>query len=193
RAITSPIPGGLAIATILAMAIFSSISGSAIVTMMAVGTLMYPALIQSGYSVRFTLGLLCTGGTLGVIIPPSILMILYGLSTDVSVTNMFMAGWGPGLLMVLVLCVYSVICNRSAETSPFDIAEVWAALKHGITALLMPVILMGGIYSGIFTVTEAAAVSLLYALLIEVVLFRNLGAKDVFRLGLDTVKLLGTL
>src|SRR5690606_29457600 len=76
---------------------------------------------------------------------------------------------------------------------PFDIAEVWAALKHGITALLMPVILMGGIYSGIFTVTEAAAVSLLYALLIEVVLFRNLGAKDVFRLGLDTVKLLGTL
>lgn len=193
RAITSPIPGGLAIATILAMAIFSSISGSAIVTMMAVGTLMYPALVKSGYGVKFSLGLLCSGGTLGVIIPPSILMILYGLSTDVSVTKMFMAGWGPGLLMVGVLCLYAFVRNRHVETTPIDPKEVWEALKSGITALLMPVILMGGIYSGIFTVTEAAAVSLLYALVVEVLLFRNLGPRQVFDLGLDTVKLLGSL
>ena len=193
RAITSPIPGGLAIATIRAMAIFSSISGSAIVTMMAVGTLMYPALVQNGYGVRFSLGLLCSGGTLGVIIPPSILMILYGLSTDVSVTKMFMAGWGPSLLMVGILCTYAFVRNRHVETAPIDPAEVWQALKSGIPALLMPVILMGGIYSGIFTVTEAAAVSLLYALIVEVVLFRNLGLHEIFNLGLDTVKLLGSL
>ena len=99
-ALTSFIPGGMGVATILALAVFSSISGSAIVTMMAVGTLMYPALVRNGYTIKYALGVLASGGTLGIIIPPSILMVLYGLSTEVSVTDLFKAGWGPGLLMV---------------------------------------------------------------------------------------------
>jgi len=192
-ALTRTLPGGLGVATILAMAVFSSISGSAIVTMMAVGALMYPALTKSGYSVHYALGVLASGGTLGVIIPPSILMILYGISTDVSVTDMFKAGWGPGLLMMGAMSIYTLVVNRGMPAGKFDAAELAQSLRHGISALLMPVILLGGIYSGYFTVTEAAAVSLAYALVVEVVIHRELGPRDIYSIGIETIKLLGSL
>jgi len=192
-ALTSSLPGGLGIATILAMAMFSSISGSGIVTMMAIGALMYPALTKNGYSPSYAVGVLASGGTLGIIIPPSILMILYGISTDVSVTDMFKAGWGPGLLMVVTFSIYTWITNRNAPTTPFDLAELFSALKHGVTAIMMPVILLGGIYSGHFTVTEAAAVSLFYALIIEVLVHRDLNFMQIYEIGIETVKLLGSL
>ena len=192
-ALTRTLPGGLGVATILAMAVFSSISGSAIVTMMAVGALMYPALTKSGYSVHYALGVLASGGTLGVILPPSILMILYGISTDVSVTDMFKAGWGPGLLMMGAMSIYTLVVNRGMPAGKFDAAELVQSLRHGISALLMPVILLGGIYSGYFTVTEAAAVSLAYALVVEVVIHRELGPRDIYAIGIETIKLLGSL
>nr|WP_295463065.1 TRAP transporter large permease [Mesorhizobium sp.] len=192
-ALTRALPGGLGVATILAMAVFSSISGSAIVTMMAVGALMYPALTKSGYSVHYALGVLASGGTLGVIIPPSILMILYGISTDVSVTDMFKAGWGPGLLMIGAMSIYTLVVNRGMPAGKFDAAELVQSLRHGISALLMPIILLGGIYSGYFTVTEAAAVSLAYALVVEVVIHRELGPRDIYAIGIETIKLLGSL
>ena len=107
-------------------------------------------------------------GTLGVIIPPSLLMIVYGIMTDVSVTDMFKAGWGPGLLMVLLMSVYTLVINRHLPAGRFDAREFLASLRDGVSAMLMPVILLGGIYSGYFTVTEAAAVSLAYALVVEV-------------------------
>lgn len=192
-ALTSALPGGLGIGTIFALALFSAISGSGIVTMMAIGSLMYPALTKHGYGVKYALGLLCSGGTLGIIIPPSILMILYGFSTDVSVTDMFKAGWGPGLTMVAVLSIYTLIRQRHMPTSPIDFKEVWAALRQGITALLMPVILLTGIYTGYFTVTESAALSLLYALIVEVLIHRDLNVEKIYEIGIDTVKLLGSL
>lgn len=192
-ALTRTLPGGLGVATILAMAVFSSISGSAIVTMMAVGALMYPALTKSGYSVHYALGVLASGGTLGVIIPPSILMILYGISTDVWVTDMFKAGWGPGLLMMGAMSIYTLVVNRGMPAGKFDAAELVQSLRHGISALLMPIILLGGIYSGYFTVTEAAAVSLAYALVVEVVIHRELGPRDIYSIGIETIKLLGSL
>lgn len=192
-ALTTALPGGLGVATILAMGVFSSISGSAIVTMMAVGALMFPALTGSGYGVRYALGVLCAGGTLGVIIPPSILMILYGISTDVSVTDMFKAGWGPGLLMIGLMSAYTLVVNRKLPSGRFDLQELLTSLKHGVSALLMPVILLGGIYSGYFTVTEAAAVSLAYALLVEAVIHRELSLKDIYGIGIETIKLLGSL
>lgn len=192
-ALTRSIPGGLGIATILALAMFSSISGSGIVTMMAIGSLMYPALIKNGYGPSYALGVLCSGGTLGVIIPPSILMILYSISTDVSVTDMFKAGWGPGLLMTAVMCIYTFLLNRSRPTTSFDLKELFLALRSGVTGIMMPVILLGGIYSGYFTVTEAAAVSLFYALLVEVFVHRDLNFEQIYEIGLETVKLLGGL
>lgn len=193
KALTAPLPGGLGIATILAMGVFSSISGSAIVTMMAIGSLMYPALTKAGYSVRYSLGVLASCGTLGVIIPPSLLMILYGISTDVSVTDMFKAGWGPGLLMIGLMCTYTFLVNRRLPVSRFDLGELMAALRDGVSALLMPVILLGGIYSGHFTVTEAAAVSLAYAMLVEMVIYRELSVREIYDIGIETIKLLGSL
>lgn len=192
-ALTAPLPGGLGVGTVLAMAVFSSISGSAIVTMMAVGTLMYPAMLKTGYSVRYALGVIASCGTLGVIIPPSLLMIVYGIMTDVSVTDMFKAGWGPGLLMVLLMSVYTLVINRHLPAGRFDAREFLASLRDGVSAMLMPVILLGGIYSGYFTVTEAAAVSLAYALVVEVLIHRELGVRDIYAIGVETIKLLGSL
>lgn len=192
-ALTSFIPGGLGVATILTLAVFSALTGSGVVTMMAVGALMYPAMIRNNYSPAFAVGMLASGGTLGVIIPPSILMIFYGMSTDVSVVDMFKAGWGPGLLMVVVLAIYAVVLNRHQQTSRLDVYELFDSLRHGLTALMMPVVLLGGVYSGYFTITEAAAVSVLYALVVEMLVHREVGASDIYDIAIDTVKLIGAL
>jgi C4-dicarboxylate transporter DctM subunit len=192
-ALTPNIPGGLGIATVLSLAGFSAISGSSVVTMMAIGSIMYPALLKAGYSKKFSLGLLCSGGTLGIIIPPSILMIVYGIMTEVSITDLFLAGWGPGLLLTGSLCFYSYIVNRNMETKAIDMAELATAVREGAAALLMPVILLGGIYSGYFTVTESAALAVAYALLIEFLVHRELKAKDFGNILLETIKLLGSL
>lgn len=192
-ALTTNIPGGLGIATVLSLAGFSAISGSSVVTMMAIGSIMYPALLKAGYSKSFSLGLLCSGGTLGIIIPPSILMIVYGIMTEVSITDLFLAGWGPGLLLTGGLSLYSYIVNRNMETKSIDTKELATALRQGIAALFMPVILLGGIYSGYFTVTESAALAVAYALLIEFFVHRELKMKDFGNILLETVKLLGSL
>lgn len=192
-ALTPNIPGGLGIATVLSLAGFSAISGSSVVTMMAIGSIMYPALLKAGYSKKFSLGLLCSGGTLGIIIPPSILMIVYGIMTEVSITDLFLAGWGPGLLLTGSLSLYSFFVNRNMATRPIDMTELATALREGTAALLMPVILLGGIYSGYFTVTESAALAVAYALLIEFFIHRELKARDFGNILLETIKLLGSL
>jgi C4-dicarboxylate transporter DctM subunit len=192
-ALTKPLPGGLAVACILSCAAFAAISGSSIVTMLAVGAVMYPAMRQAGYDVKFTMGAIMSGGTLGIIIPPSIPMIIYALVTETSVTDLFAAGFGPGILLTLVLATYSVIVNRNMPTQSFDLAEFWDAFKNGIWAALLPVILLGGIYSGYFTATEAAAVALCYAILIEVLVHRELKLWDFYGVVLETSKLGGSL
>jgi C4-dicarboxylate transporter DctM subunit len=181
------------VATVLSMTAFSSISGSSMVTLLAVGGIMYPALIAAGYSQRYALGVLCCGGTLGVIIPPSLLMVVYGIVTEVSITAMFLAGWGPGLLLAALLCIYSVLTNLKMERKPFDLKEVVTAFKQGITALLMPVILLGGIYTGFFTVTESAALALLYACVVDVFVHRELNGRDLVTIFVEATKLLGAL
>jgi C4-dicarboxylate transporter DctM subunit len=193
RAITSRVPGGLGIATVLALTVFSAVCGASSVTMLAIGTLMYPALLGAGYSKRYALGLLCAGGTLGVIIPPSLLLILYGISTEVSITDLFKAGWGPGLLLSGSLIAYTLVTNWQRPTSPFVAADLLRALARGVWALLMPVILLGGIYSGAFTVTESAAVAVLYALVVELFVHRELKWHDLGAIVLETVKMLGML
>lgn len=193
KAATGPVPGGLGIATVLALTVFSAVCGASSVTMLAIGTLMYPALLAAGYSKNYALGVLCAGGTLGVIIPPSLLLILYGISTEVSITELFKAGWGPGLLLSGSLCVYTAIVNRRQPTSRFVLAELLRALGRGVWALAMPVILLGGIYSGRFTVTESAAVAVVYALLVELFVHRELKPRDLIKVSLETIKMLGML
>lgn len=191
--ITRPLPGGMAVACILSCAIFAAISGSSIVTMLAVGTVMYPAMRAANYDLKFTLGAIMAGGTLGIIIPPSIPMIIYGLVTETSVTDLFSAGFGPGILITVVLSAYSIWFNRHMRPDPFDGAEFRTAVKEGVWAAMMPVILLGGIYTGYFTATEAAAVALFYAMLVEIFIHRELKLKDFYGVVLETSKLGGSL
>jgi C4-dicarboxylate transporter DctM subunit len=191
--LTAPLPGGLAVATILSCAVFAAISGSSIVTMLAVGSVMYPALIKNGYGNTFALGAICAGGTLGIIIPPSIPMILYGIVTEASVTDLFISGIGPGILLTIVLASYSLIVNRNMAVRAWDAGEIADAIRRGVWAALMPIILLGGIYTGYFTATEAAAVALAYALLVEVFIHRELRLRDFYGVVLETSKLGGSL
>ena len=191
--VTRPIPGGLAVATILSCAIFAAISGSSPVTLLAVGTILYPALLEHGYSKRFSLGALTSGGTLGIIIPPSIPLILYGIVTENSIADLFLAGIVPGLMIATALAGYSFWVNRNMPAQKFNMVEFTSALRRGVWSALLPVILLGGIYSGYFSATEAAAVALVYALFVEMVIHRELRGIDFFHTAVDTAKLLGML
>jgi len=167
RSLTKPIPGGLAIAGLLSCGVFAAISGSSAVTLLAVGSIMYPALIQEGYSRPFSIGMLCAGGTLGIIIPPSIPLILYGVMTQSSIADLFLAGTGPAALILVVLSLYAMTVNWSKRGDIWDAGEIWSTFKGAIFALMTPVVILGGIYSGYFTPTESAAVAVLTALAVE--------------------------
>jgi C4-dicarboxylate transporter DctM subunit len=193
QAITRPLPGGLAVACVLSCAVFAAISGSSIVTMLAVGSVLYPAMLKAGYDNKFTLGAIMSGGTLGIIIPPSIPMIIYGLVTETSIVDLFLAGFGPGILLTVVMSAYAVWMNRHRPREHFDLLEVKTTFRRGVWAALMPVILLGGIYSGVFTATEAAAVALAYAIVVEVFVHKELKLGDFYAVVLDASKLGGSL
>ena len=192
-ALTAPIPGGISVATVLSCAIFAAISGSSIVTMLAVGTVMFPALISNGYPRSFSIGLICASGTLGIIIPPSIPMILFGIMTETSITKLFLAGIVPGLLLAFLLAGYSVLVNRHRDRSNWDKDEILASIRSGFFALALPVLLLGGIYSGYFTPTEAAAAALVYSLIVEGLIHREIGFRDFYEIVGSTASLLGML
>jgi C4-dicarboxylate transporter, DctM subunit len=193
QAITRPLPGGLAVACVLSCAVFAAISGSSIVTMLAIGSVLYPAMRQAGYDTKFTMGAIMSGGTLGIIIPPSIPMIIYGLVTETSIVDLFAAGFGPGILLTLVLSAYAVWVNRNRPSESFSFSEFKVSFRRGIWAFLMPVILLGGIYTGWFTATEAAAVALAYAMVVEVFVHKELKLNDFYAVVLDASKLGGSL
>ncbi len=192
-ALTRHLPGGLAVACVLSCGVFAAISGSSIVTMLAIGTVMYPAMKEANYSTRFSLGLIMAGGTLGIIIPPSIPLILYGLVTETSITDLFIGGVGPGILLLVVFALYAMWINRNMATLPFSWAILRQALANGIWAMMMPVLLLGGIYSGFFSAIEAAAVSLIYALFIEIFIHKEMKVGQFYEVVLDASKLGGTL
>jgi C4-dicarboxylate transporter DctM subunit len=191
--LTRPFPGGLAIATILTCAVFAAISGSSPVTLIAVGSIAYPGLIKQNYSKRFSMGAVVAGSTLGIIIPPSIPMILYGIVTETSIVDLFKGGVGPGIFLALMLSFYSFFINRHIPSQAYDIKALASAFKEGIWSLLMPVILLGGIYSGYFSPTESAAVALAYSLIIEIFIHRGVTIRDLSDTAIETTIMLGTL
>lgn len=191
--LTANIRGGLAVATILACAVFAAISGSSIVTLAAIGSIMYPALLREGYPKGLALGLLCSGGTLGILIPPSIPMMLYGIITDTSIVKLFMGGIGPGLLMTAFFATYCVAVAPVQARGGFSAPRFLVAMRRGGLAMALPVLLLGGIYSGYFTATEAAVVSLVYALLVEGAIYRDLTWRDIGTMLGDTIQLYGML
>lgn len=172
-AFTSPFPGGLGIACVLSCAAFAAINGSSIVTMMAIGSIMYPALLAKGYKKEFALGAIASAGTLGIIIPPSIPLILYGIMTERDISKLFIAGIGPGLLLTGLFVVYAVAVNLNTAREPFSATKAGRAFIGGVFALALPLLMIGGIYGGWFSPTEAGAVSLAYALLIEFLVHRR--------------------
>lgn len=191
--ITAPLPAGLGVAAVLSCTLFAAISGSSPVTLIAIGTMMYPALVDAGYSRGFSVGLLASAGTLGIIIPPSIPMIVYSIMASVPVTDMFIAGVLPGLLLAAILMVYAMYHGRKMPRGRWDTAEFVAAFKSGFLSLLVPVIILGGIYSGFFTATEAAAIAVAVALTIELGFYRELKLPLVWKSMTDTTEMLGMI
>ena len=193
RALVGPIPGGLAIATILSCATFAAVSGSSTVTLLAVGSVMFPALIEAGYSRTFAIGALCAAGTLGIIVPPSIPLILYGVMTGTSITDLFIAGVGPALVLTILLAFYAGVMNFKKRQDSWSLRDIAVAAKAGIWSLMMPFIILGGIYSGHFTATESAAVAVIYALFVETAIHKDLNLAKINSVIFSTSKLLGSL
>ncbi|WP_411822348.1 TRAP transporter large permease [Leptospira sp. 'Mane'] len=191
---TAPIPGGLAIAAVFSCGIFAAISGSSPVTLIAIGGLMYPSLTKAGYPTSFSMGLLASGGTLGIIIPPSIPMIVYAIMVGVSVTDLFIAGIGPGILLMSLLMLYSVIrAGKTVKRGKWVWSDIKIAWKEGTLALLMPAVILGGIYSGFFTATESAAIAVFYAILVEVFVHKELEIPKIPKIMAESAEMLGIL
>ena len=176
------LPGGLAIVTFVASAFFGAISGSASATVAAIGSIMLPFLLKEGYSLKFSLATIASAGFLGIIIPPSIPMVIYSIAASTNVGDVFTGGFIPGIMLVVAMSVYALIYGRKhiKVTRKFDIREVWRTFKGAIWALIMPVIILGGIYGGIFTPTEAAGVACVYGLFVGFVVYRELSLKKLF-------------
>ena len=178
-------PGGLAIATIISCGIFAAISGVSVATAATIGVVAIPEMIERGYNKKFVYGLLAAGGTLGILIPPSLPMIVYGFITEESVISLFLAGIGPGLFLIALFIVYSIVYAHlfggytPSEKAPWDV-RIKTSIKVAPTIALASLIL-GGIYTGIFTPTEAAAVGFSLAIILTVVLMRSLSFKDFKR------------
>jgi len=175
-------PGGLSIAGVVVCIFFAAISGSSPATVVAIGSIMVPALLEAGYGRRFSFGIITVSGSLGIVIPPSIPMILYCLVMNTSVAELFLAGILPGLIIGFSLMVYAYLQARrkgwKTREKP-SLKELFVSAKEGIWALLLPVIVLGGIYSGVFTPTEAAAVSVVYALFVEMFIYREFGLGEL--------------
>jgi C4-dicarboxylate transporter DctM subunit len=176
------LPGGFAISSVVACAMFGSITGSDLATLAAMGGIIVPALVQRGWSKEFAVGLAGSSALLGMIIPPSIPVIIYALFVNVSVGGLFLSGVLPGLLIVLFFSVYIGVKARGipgAQARRPSARVIVKSLREGAWALGMPVVIFGGIYSGVFTVTEAAAIAALYAVFVEMLVYRDLKPNEL--------------
>ena len=191
------ISGGFAMVTAICCAFFGAISGSAPATVAAIGGLMVPAMIERGYDKGFSLAIIATSGCLGVIIPPSIPMVIYGTTTGAAVGTLFIAGIGPGLLFCFALCLYSYLVAKKkgwkGNGKKFSIKRVGVELKKAVWALLAPLIILGSIYGGFCTPTEAAAICIVYALLIGFFVYRELDMKTMLNSFWDGALTTGTI
>lgn len=176
------LPGGLAMAGVLACGFFGAISGSTVATVVAIGGFMIPALIENGYDEKFSVGIMTTSPILGVIIPPSIAMILYAMVSNDQLEALFLTGFIPGVIIMLAMSLYAYIaCKKMGmkQRPRPTFSEVVAVLKESIWALMLPVLIFGGIYSGLFTANEAAVVACFYAFFVEIVLHKDMKITDI--------------
>ena len=197
NALVSWLPGGLGMAGVLACGLFGAISGSTVATVVALGGFMIPALIDNGYPQKYTLGVMTTSPNLGVIIPPSIGMILYSMISNVSLEGLFLTGFLPGILIMLGVCLYTYFVFRKKKEivrKPIPKpAELFAVFKECFWALMLPVIIFGGIFSGAFTANEAAVVACVYAFIVELFIHRSMKFSDVKKVTVSSAVTSATL
>jgi len=192
NAIIGHLPGGLAVATILFAAFLGSISGSAAACLAIIGTVIVPILVESGYDRPFSSGVTVTAAELGLLIPPSIFFILFGAFNQVSIADLFLAGIGPGALSAFLMCIVAVLISKRRKYTTRARAS-WKERRktfvHVIPVLLMPIVVLGGIYSGIFSPTQAASVSVYYAVIMGMIIYKKLTWKGFVDSLVDTAKL----
>jgi tripartite ATP-independent transporter DctM subunit len=193
KALLGWMPGGLAIVCIGACAFFTAFTGASGVTIIALGAILYPALAQAGYEERFNLGLVTAGGSLGLLFAPSLPLILYGVVAEVNIDDLFVAGIVPGALMMVALSFYALWVNRGNRVplSDFSFTEVGNALLDSFWELPLPVVVLGGIYSGLLAVSEAAAVTAVYVVLVEVVIRREIALSKLPEIMRESMVLVG--
>ncbi len=197
NALVSWLPGGLGMAGVLACGLFGAISGSTVATVVALGGFMIPALLDNGYPEKYTLGLMTTSPNLGVIIPPSIGMILYSMISNVSLEGLFLSGFLPGVLIMFLTCLYSYLFFRNKKEivrMPIpSFMDTLAVFKEGFWSLMLPVIIFGGIFSGIFTANEAAVVACVYAFIVELFIHRSMKFSQVKSITVNSAVTSATL
>ena len=196
RSLFGWIPGGLGVVALVSCAFFTAVTGATGVTIIALGGLLFPALISEKYSEDFSLGLMTASGSLGLHFPPSLPLILYGYVSGVNIERLFMAGLLPGALMVGVLCLFSVFMGRKwkLERPAFSFSEFLKALKEASWELPVPFLILGAIYSGFATATETAVLTVVYVLLVKTLVFRELSiTADIPRIMIESMKMVGAI
>jgi tripartite ATP-independent transporter DctM subunit len=195
QALLGWLPGGLAMISLVACALFTAFTGASGVTIIALGALLYPALSQAGYDERFNLGLITSSGSLGLLFAPSLPLILYGIVAEASIDDLFVAGVLPGILMIVLLSAYCYWRNRKLVyvTTQRSWSTTWAAIWAARWDLPLPAVVLGGIYSGYFAVSEAAAVTALYVGLVELVILREVRWSDLPRIMRESMVLVGAI
>jgi C4-dicarboxylate transporter DctM subunit len=188
-------PGGLAVIALFVCALFTAFTGASGVTIIAMGALLYPAIAEAGYSEHFNLGLITTSGSLGLLFAPSLPLILYGIIAEQSVDKLFVAGVLPGFLMLFLLALWCMregrFLHRQSDRPRFNLRELAAALRESIWEMPLPVIVLGGVYSGFFAVSEAAVVTVLYVLVVEVLIYRDIPVGRLPAIMRDSMMLVG--
>lgn len=186
------LPGGLAVVTIIACAVFAAISGSSPATAAAIGAIMLPAMIEGGYPKRFAMGLVAASGTLGILIPPSVTMVIYGIVTEENIGKLFMGGLLPGLLLASILVAGALIIAKKHNFGRMPKAtwnERWAASIKALPGAFLPIFILGSIYLGIVTPTEAAVLSVFYTLVVSVLIYKELKLRDVREIFRDSINI----
>jgi len=194
RALLGWMPGGLALVCLAACAFFTAFTGASGVTIIALGAILYPALQHDGYPDKFNMGLVTSAGSLGLLFAPSLPLILYGVVSKVSIDDLFRAGVVPGLLMLVMLGGYSIWVSRNAEEQrlhPFTLRELAGAIRETAWEIPLPFVVLGGIYSGYFAVSEAAAVTALYVFIVEVLILREIRLRDLPEVMRESMLLVG--